>query len=105
MCGCVPGSFVCEYHTNLRRQLESDTAIDLLRAHLSRSRRHETVSRHGGSEFRVTDGAHRLAFSTASEPEAGTVVSMTIPGYGVANFLITRDEAIALMAHLSEVTM
>lgn len=66
----------------------------------------------GGSFFRITAvvgvaGHRRLTFSTADRDfrvgHPSTVVSLNIGGQ-VDNFTISNDEAIALMAYLSEVT-
>lgn len=65
----------------------------------------------GGSFFRVTaergwGPERRVTISTADlglSPRPNTVISLSVGGQ-VENFTISNDEAIALMAYLSEVT-
>lgn len=92
----------CEYC-----QGDSDAAIERLRLLLApapaRYDTEEILHAGGGSSFKVKDGDASLIFSTSDQPESATVVTMRLPGEGVFNFTISRSEAIALMAHLSEV--
>lgn len=58
----------------------------------------------GGSVFAVDRDGRRLSLSTNTEPESVTVVSLRSRDGTLENFTLTRDQAVALMTHLSEVT-